>query len=126
MANVKVALYPANRGVHVTPRPRLVFGPTSGGQGRVGASAQRAGEHRGQAQPSGGRERDAAAEDHRGGDLQTGAAQRAGEDQRGESRKKRKDVQVEFNKSRRTGDKSAANKMNCSRSESRFVVQVGV
>lgn len=56
----------------------------SGGQRCVGAFAQRVGERGGQTQPSRGRERAAQTEDHRGGDLQTGAAQRAGEDQRGE------------------------------------------
>lgn len=56
----------------------------SGGQRRVGAFAQRVGERGGQTQQSWGRERAAQTEDHRGGDLQTGAAQRAGEDQRGE------------------------------------------
>lgn len=64
----------------VCSRTRLI----SGGQRRVGAFAQRAGERGGQTQPSRGRERAAQAEDHRGGDFQTGAAQRAGEDQRGE------------------------------------------
>lgn len=56
----------------------------SGGQRRVGAFAQRAGERGGQTQPGRGWERAAPTEDHRGGDFQTGAAQRAGEDQRGE------------------------------------------
>lgn len=56
----------------------------SGGQRCVGAFAQRAGERGGQTQQSRGRERAAQTKDHRGGDLQTGAAQRAGEDQRGE------------------------------------------
>ncbi|TNM98490.1 hypothetical protein fugu_014736 [Takifugu bimaculatus] len=46
------------------------------------ALAQRTGERGGQTQPDGGRERAAQAEDHRGGDFQAGAAQRAGEDQR--------------------------------------------
>lgn len=59
---------------------------TTGGQRRVGPFAQRAGECGGEAQPSRGRERAAPAEDHRGGDLQTGAAQRAGEDQRGKTK----------------------------------------
>ena len=36
----------------------------AGGQGRVGAAPQRAGERGGQEEPGGGRERDAAAEDH--------------------------------------------------------------
>lgn len=56
----------------------------SGGQRRVCAFAQRAGECGGQTQPGRGRERAPPTEDHRGGDFQTGAAQRAGEDQRGE------------------------------------------
>lgn len=56
----------------------------SGGQRCVSAFAQRAGERGGQTQQSRGRERAAQAEDHRGGDFQTGTAQRAGEDQRGE------------------------------------------
>lgn len=56
----------------------------SGGQRRVGAFAQRVGECGGQTEQSRGRERAAQTEDHRGGDFQAGAAQRAGEDQRGE------------------------------------------
>lgn len=57
---------------------------TPGGQRCISTFAQRVGERGGQTQSSRGRERAAPAEDHRGGDLQASAAQRAGEGQRGE------------------------------------------